>query len=93
MKLKNLLQNHWTNHNKNGTKHPWVKGIQVCSNTGPHPFPRGDNNEIGKIHVQNLKISFSRPIGPILTKLDDVFTNNDYSISINLCLLQMCFLI
>ena len=29
----------------NGTKHPWVKGIQVCSNEGPHPFPRGDNYE------------------------------------------------
>ena len=20
------------------TKHPWVKGIQVCSNEGPRPF-------------------------------------------------------
>ena len=28
---------------KLGTKHPRVKGIQVCSNEGPHPFPRGDN--------------------------------------------------
>ena len=27
---------------KLGTKHPWVKGIQVCSNEGPRPFPRGD---------------------------------------------------
>ena len=27
---------------KLGTKHPWVKGIQVCSNEGPLPFPRGD---------------------------------------------------
>ena len=24
------------------TKHPWVRGIQICSNEGPHPFPRGD---------------------------------------------------
>ena len=31
-------------------KHPWVKGIQVCSNEGPHLFPRGDNYEIAKIH-------------------------------------------
>ena len=23
---------------KLGTKHPWVKGIQVCSNEGPRPF-------------------------------------------------------
>ena len=35
---------------KLGTKHPWVKGIQVCSNEGPRPFPRGDNYEIVKIH-------------------------------------------
>ena len=39
--------------NKLGTKHPWVKGIQVCSNElneWPRPFPRGDNYEIVKIH-------------------------------------------
>ena len=36
--------------NKIKTKHPWVKGIQVCSNEGPRPFPRGDNYEIVKIH-------------------------------------------
>ena len=35
---------------KLGTKHPWVKGSQVCSNKGPLPFPRGENNEILKIH-------------------------------------------
>ena len=23
--------------------YPWVKGIQVCSNEGPCPFPGGDN--------------------------------------------------
>ena len=23
--------------------YPWVKGIQVCSNDGPCPFPGGDN--------------------------------------------------
>ena len=49
--------------------HPWVKGIQVYSNEGPCPFPRGDNYEIAKIHWQNLKIFFSRTTGPILTKL------------------------
>ena len=38
---------------KLGTKHPWVKGIQVCSNEGPRPFPRGDNYEIVKIHWRN----------------------------------------
>ena len=34
---------------KLGTKHPWVLGIQVCSNEGPSPFLNGDNKEIGKI--------------------------------------------
>ena len=38
---------------KLGTKHPWVKGIQVCSNEGPRPFPRGDDYEIVKIHWRN----------------------------------------
>ena len=38
---------------KLGIKHPWVKGIQVCSNDGPRPLPRGDNYEISKIHWQN----------------------------------------
>ena len=35
---------------KLGTKHPWVKRIQVYSNEGPLPFSRGDNKEIAKIH-------------------------------------------
>ena len=35
---------------KLGIEHPCVKGIQVCSNERPRPFPRGDNYEIGKIH-------------------------------------------
>ena len=33
---------------KLGTKHPWVKGNQVCSNERPRPFQRGDNYEISK---------------------------------------------
>ena len=28
---------------KIGTKNPWVKKSQVCSEKGPHPFPRADN--------------------------------------------------
>ena len=32
------------------TKHVWVMGVQVCSNEGPCPFPRGDNYEIAKRH-------------------------------------------
>ena len=35
---------------KLGTNHPCLKGIQVCSNEGPRPFPKGDNYEIVKIH-------------------------------------------
>ena len=50
-------------------KHPWTKGIQVCSNEGPHPFPRGDYCEIAKIHRRNSKIFFSRTTEPISTKL------------------------
>ena len=38
----------------NCAQHPWVKGIQVCSNEGSRPFPRGDNNVIAKILWQNL---------------------------------------
>ena len=34
---------------KHGTKHPWVKGIQVYSNEKPLPFPRGDDKEKAKI--------------------------------------------
>ena len=50
-----LLQNHWPIATKLGTKHPWVKGIQVCSNKGPRFFPRGDYYEIAKIYWRNLK--------------------------------------
>ena len=49
--------------------HSWVSGIQVCSNAGPYPFPRGDNFKIAKIHWQILKIFFSRTTVPISTKL------------------------
>ena len=45
---------------KLGTKHPWVKVIQVCSNEGHRPFPRGDNYEIAKNTLTKLK-KFSSP--------------------------------
>ena len=35
---------------KLGTNHPWVEGIQVCSNKGQRPFQRGDNSEIVKLY-------------------------------------------
>ena len=49
--------------------HPWVKGVQVSSNKGPRPFPRGDNYQKANKHGRNLKIFFSRTTGPISTKL------------------------
>ena len=33
-----------------GTMCPLVKGIQICSNEGPCPYPRGNNYEIAKKH-------------------------------------------
>ena len=50
------------------TKHPWGRGIQICSNEGPRPFPRRNYYEIAKIHWLNLKILFSRTTGQISTK-------------------------
>ena len=40
---------------KLGAKHPWVKGIQVCSNEGPHSFPRGNNYKICKNTFMKFK--------------------------------------
>ena len=41
-----------------------MKEIQVCSNEGPYPFSRGENNEIAKIHLwyqqQVLKQNLNR---------------------------------
>ena len=43
-----------------------MKGIQVSSIEGPRPFRRGDNTEIAKIHLRNLKkVFFSRSIRPV----------------------------
>jgi hypothetical protein len=46
-----------------------VKGIQVCSNKGPVPLQRGDNQKNVKIRWGHLKIFFSRTAGPILARL------------------------
>ena len=62
----NFLQNHWAKINQTWHKDLWEEGIQVYSNEGPRPFPRGDDYEI---HCQNLKILFSRTAGLISTKL------------------------
>ena len=46
-----------------------MKGIQVNSNGGQHPFPLRNDNEKENNHLQNLIILFSRTTGPISTKL------------------------
>ena len=68
-KLKNFYRITWPISTKLSTKHPWVKRIQVCSDEGPGPFPKGDTYKIAKIHWQNLKIFFCRTIWSISTKL------------------------
>ena len=45
---------------KLGTKHPWVKGVHVCSNRGPCPLLRRDNNELGK----NINKIFKKSSSP-----------------------------
>ena len=40
---------------KHRTLQSWVKGIHVCSNEVPRPFPRGDNYDIENIHWWNKK--------------------------------------
>ena len=79
--LREIAKMHWRNFKiffsrttmpistKHGAKHPWVKGIHVCSNEGFRHFPMGDSYAIAKMHCRNLIIFFSRNIVPILTKL------------------------
>ena len=48
----------WQILTKLGTKHPWVKGIQICFNERPSLFPREDKNKIQKnTMVKDLKSS------------------------------------
>jgi hypothetical protein len=47
-----------------------VKGIQVCSNEGDNPSPRGDNSKRVKIQYFFKKKSFSlKPTGQIQSNL------------------------
>ena len=48
---------------KLGTKQSWVKGIQIGSNEGPQPFPRGDNYEIVEYIDEIKKSSSQEPLG------------------------------
>ena len=49
-----------------------MQWIQICSNEGPRPFPRGDYYEIAKIYLWDLKIFFSRTTGLISIKLGTI---------------------
>ena len=64
-----LLQSHKGNFNQTWHKASLKKRkkkIQVCSNEGPHLFPRGDNNEIANVLWWNTKeIFLSRTTLPI----------------------------
>ena len=46
---------------KHGTKHPLVKGIQVCSNEGLHPFSRGEK-------LRNSEKTLTKLKNPLLQK-------------------------
>jgi hypothetical protein len=63
------------------THHPWLKGIQVCSNKGSGFIQRGDNHKNVKMGWGHLKI-FSRTTGPILTRLG---TNHPWIKGIQMC--------
>ena len=62
---------------KLGTKHSWMKKIQVCSNEGQCPFPRGDNSIILEKHLPSLKSFFFRTTGPVSTNFDDDDDDDD----------------
>ena len=68
MKFKIFFRTTGQFSTKISTKHPWVKGIQICLNEGLLPFPMGDYNKIAKIHWRKFKILFFRPSGLISTK-------------------------
>ena len=53
---------------KFGTKHPWVDGIQICTNKGHHPSSRGINSKIIKIYGEYLKIFYFSITGTVSTK-------------------------
>jgi hypothetical protein len=52
-----------------GTNHPWGKRIQVYSNEGERPSPRGDNSKKNKNTTKFFKILYSRTTRPNSIKL------------------------
>ena len=64
MKLKNIFRTTRPISTNLGPKHPWIKGIQFCSNQGPWLLPRGDNYEYGENTLTKFKKSSSQePLG------------------------------
>jgi hypothetical protein len=64
-----LLQNHWANFNQTWHKSSLGEEIQVSSNEGNYPSPRGDNSET-KNTLKSLKKSSSpEPAGQIQSNL------------------------
>ena len=43
-----LFKTTWPITTKFDTKHPWVDGIQIFTNKGPHTSSRGDNSKNNK---------------------------------------------
>jgi hypothetical protein len=60
--LKIFSRTTWPILTRLDTNHPWVEGIQVCSNEGHSPSPRGDNSE-------RLKKISLEPAGQIQSNL------------------------
>ena len=76
-----------------GTKHPWVKRIQVCSNEGPSPFP--NFNKTGHkrhswVNVLGFFCGFTREF---CTHMEMYFGEEDFSIK-HTCVkeVQLCSL-
>ena len=53
-----LFQDHGANFNQTWQKAFIGEGDSRLLNEGQHPFLRGDNYEIAKLHWQNLKVCF-----------------------------------
>ena len=76
-KIKNLFKNNRAHFNKNWHNSFLCEGDSSLFKWRARLFPLRDKNKIVKIHWRDLKIDFSRTIGPIWSKLGtkQVFTN------------------
>ena len=72
------MQNHWAYFNLTWQKHPWLNRIQVYSNEGPDPFPRGDDNEKAIYINEILKSSYLETLGQFQLNLaQKIFREGD----------------